>query len=120
MKFFRRFPYKVNTLDGDSIIVRQTDGSQIEVELCGIDAPKESELGLVRDLPPQHLRFPKSFSPREGIWSMETELLNAIARAVLYCTVETGFLTALNGESYNSSWQQSEFWHGSLLDLSLI
>ncbi|MEH1791874.1 MULTISPECIES: hypothetical protein [unclassified Nostoc] len=27
-------------IDGDSITVRQTDGSQIEVELCGIDAPK--------------------------------------------------------------------------------
>ncbi|MDZ8140399.1 MAG: hypothetical protein RM049_34765 [Nostoc sp. DedQUE04] len=26
--------------DGDSITVRQTDGSQIEVELCGIDAPE--------------------------------------------------------------------------------
>nr|WP_322710865.1 thermonuclease family protein [Nostoc sp. ChiSLP03a]MDZ8212008.1 thermonuclease family protein [Nostoc sp. ChiSLP03a] len=27
-------------IDGDSMIVRQTDGSQMEVELCGIDAPK--------------------------------------------------------------------------------
>ncbi|MBN3957814.1 thermonuclease family protein [Nostoc sp. NMS8] len=27
-------------IDGDSITVRQTDGSQIEVELCGIDAPQ--------------------------------------------------------------------------------
>jgi endonuclease YncB( thermonuclease family) len=27
-------------IDGDSITVRQTDGSQIEVELCRIDAPK--------------------------------------------------------------------------------
>ncbi|MBD2511666.1 thermonuclease family protein [Nostoc muscorum FACHB-395] len=26
--------------DGDSITVRQTDGSQIEVELCGIDTPE--------------------------------------------------------------------------------
>ncbi|MBN3992624.1 MAG: thermonuclease family protein [Nostoc sp. NMS2] len=26
--------------DGDSITVRQTDGSQMEVELCGIDAPE--------------------------------------------------------------------------------
>lgn len=26
--------------DGDSITVRQTDGNQIEVELCGIDAPE--------------------------------------------------------------------------------
>ncbi|MHC5771591.1 MAG: thermonuclease family protein, partial [Nostoc sp.] len=31
--------------DGDSITVRQTDGSQMSVELCGIDAPelKQSE-----------------------------------------------------------------------------
>nr|WP_322711459.1 hypothetical protein [Nostoc sp. ChiSLP03a]MDZ8212685.1 hypothetical protein [Nostoc sp. ChiSLP03a] len=27
-------------IDADSITVRQTDGSQIEVELCGIDAPE--------------------------------------------------------------------------------
>ncbi|MFS0520014.1 thermonuclease family protein [Nostoc sp. UIC 10607] len=26
--------------DGDSITVRQTDGSQMSVELCGIDAPE--------------------------------------------------------------------------------
>jgi endonuclease YncB( thermonuclease family) len=26
--------------DGDSMTVRQTDGSQMEVELCGIDAPE--------------------------------------------------------------------------------
>ncbi|MEH2271837.1 MAG: thermonuclease family protein [Nostoc sp.] len=26
--------------NGDSITVRQTDGSQIEIELCGIDAPE--------------------------------------------------------------------------------
>lgn len=29
--------------DGDSITVRQTDGSQMEVELCGIDAPELKE-----------------------------------------------------------------------------
>ncbi|MGV0104673.1 thermonuclease family protein [Nostoc sp. DSM 114167] len=29
--------------DGDSITVRQTDGSQIEVELCGIDAPEMTQ-----------------------------------------------------------------------------
>ncbi|MBE8971315.1 thermonuclease family protein [Nostocales cyanobacterium LEGE 12452] len=27
-------------IDGDSITVRQTDGSQMSVELCGIDAPE--------------------------------------------------------------------------------
>ncbi|MCC5654910.1 thermonuclease family protein [Nostoc sp. XA013] len=27
-------------IDGDSITVRQTDGSQMSVELCGIDAPQ--------------------------------------------------------------------------------
>jgi len=30
--------------DGDSITVRQTDGSQMEVELCGIDAPEVKQV----------------------------------------------------------------------------
>ena len=36
--------------DGDSITVRQTDGSQMSVELCGIDAP-ELEQGEVPGQP---------------------------------------------------------------------
>ncbi|MFN6486636.1 MULTISPECIES: hypothetical protein [unclassified Nostoc] len=35
---------------------------------------------MVRDLPPQRLRFPKGFSLHDGVWTMETELLNASVR----------------------------------------
>ncbi|MHC5748886.1 MAG: hypothetical protein ACYTXT_45065 [Nostoc sp.] len=36
--------------DGDSMTVRQTDGSQMEVELCGIDAPELKQ----REAPDNH------------------------------------------------------------------
>ncbi|MEA5604692.1 thermonuclease family protein [Nostoc sp. UHCC 0252] len=30
----------IQVIDGDSITIRQTDGSQMSIELCGIDAPE--------------------------------------------------------------------------------
>nr|WP_322715147.1 hypothetical protein [Nostoc sp. ChiSLP03a]MDZ8216462.1 hypothetical protein [Nostoc sp. ChiSLP03a] len=44
-------------IDGDSITVRQTDGSQMSVKLCGIDAPEVKQGEAPRQALAKELAF---------------------------------------------------------------